>query len=55
MSSTKKVPTNAVTAGIRKIDPTMMTRLTAMEMIQARIESGVCALVPSRLSTQFVP
>ena len=55
MSSTKKVPTNAVTAGIRKIDPTMMPRLTAMETIHARIASGVCALVPSRLSAQSVP
>ena len=55
MSSTKKLATSAVTAGIRKTEPTMMPSPAAIDSIQARIVSGMCALVPSTLSAQFSP
>ena len=55
MSSTKKLPTSAVTAGIRKIDPTMIPRPAATEITQARIDSGAWALAPNMLSAQFAP
>ena len=38
ISSTKKLATSAVTAGIRKIDPTMMPSAAAMERTQVRID-----------------
>ncbi len=55
MSSTKKLPTSAVTAGIKNTDPTMMPRPAATETIQMRIDSGACALTPNTVSAQFAP
>ncbi len=55
MSSTKKLATSAVTAGIRKIDPTTMPSPAAIDRIQARMVSGMCALAPSMLSAQTSP
>ena len=55
MSSTKKLPTSAVTAGIKNTDPTMMPRPAAMETTQMRIDTGAGALMPNTVSAQFAP
>ena len=55
MSSTKKLATSAVTAGIRKIEPTTIPSPAAIDRIQARMLSNVCQFAPSTLSAQTSP
>jgi hypothetical protein len=55
MSSTKKLPTSAVTAGIRNIDPMTIPIPAATERIHASTTSAACIEPPSTPSAQLSP
>src|SRR5665647_365801 len=54
-SSTKKLPTNAVTAGIRNSAPVTMPRPAMIESTQASAVQAACGAKPAVCSAQVAP